>query len=304
MRIVSLLASGTELVSELGAGDQLVGRSHECDHPPWVRGLPVLSRPTFDVSGSSEEVDRLVREKLRAGEPLYEVDQPALAALSPEVIITQTHCEVCAVGPEAVGEGCSGPAALRREKVVTFAGGSLEGVLQDFLRVSAVIGKQEQGRALVERLRAHVEGFRRRTNDLARPRVVCLEWMEPPFAMGNWGPELVQAAGGEDALGTPSVHSRAISWSTVAAADPEILIVAPCGWGISRTRKEVPALLARSEVQGTTAYRRGQIYIADGNLYFNRSSPSLFATVDRLAEMIHPTVFGGAHEGRDYDRVL
>jgi iron complex transport system substrate-binding protein len=297
MRIVSLLASGTELVAALGAGDELVGRSHECDHPPWVTRLPALSRPTFAIDGTAGEIDRRVREKLRAGEPLYEVDEPALAALRPDVVITQTHCEVCAVGPEALASG--GP--LRRVPVATFAGGTLEGVLADFLAIAEAIGRPQAGAALVARLRADVEGWRTRTATLPRPSVVCLEWTDPPFAMGNWGPELVTLAGGDNRLGAAG-HSRSIAWDDVLAADPDVLIVAPCGWSLPRALAEMPALAQRPRFRDLKAVRSNRCYAADGNLYFNRSGPSLFATVARLAEILHPAHFPPHHEGLDYRR--
>ncbi len=297
MRIVSLLASGTELAVALGAGDELLGRSHECDHPPWVTRLPALSRPTFDIAGTSAEIDRRVRDKLRAGEALYQVDEAALAALAPDVVITQTHCEVCAVGPGALGAPT--PA---RQRVATFQGGTLAGVLADFQAVAEVIGRPEAGAALVARLRAELDGWRARTAGLPRPRVVCLEWIDPPFAMGNWGPELVALAGGEDLLGSLGVHSRTITWEDVVAADPDVLVVAPCGWGLERALSELPALARRPGFASLKAVAAGRCYAADGNLYFNRSSPSLFATIPRLAEMLHPERFGQAHAGTDYRR--
>jgi iron complex transport system substrate-binding protein len=296
VRIVSLLASGTELVAALGAGDELVGRSHECDHPPWVTRLPALSRPTFEIGGSSAEVDARVREKLRQGEPLYEVDEAALAALDPDVVITQTHCEVCAVGPDAID------GRRRRQRVATFRGGTLEGVLADFVAVAEAIGRPEAGARLVAQLRAETEEWKRRTQGLPRPRVVCLEWIDPPFSMGNWGPELVELAGGESLLSHAGEHSRAIRWEAVVEADPEVLVVAPCGWGLARARAEMPVLAARPGFAGLRATRDGRVHVADGNLYFNRSSPSLFATIERLAEMIHPDRFGTRFDGRDYQR--
>jgi iron complex transport system substrate-binding protein len=306
VRIVSLLASGTELVAALGAGAELVGRSHECDHPPWVTSLPALSRPTFDVTGSSASIDARVRAKLRAGEPLYQIDEAALAALRPDVVITQTHCEVCAVGPGALGGGARGEAgcapALARERVVAFTGGTLDGVLDDFLAVASVIGRAQEGARLVAELRDHRGGWRAATAALPRPTAVCLEWTDPPFAMGNWGPELVDLAGGRDLLGRGGAHSSAVTWDDVRAADPEVLVVAPCGFGLARALEELPALAARPGFAALRAVRAGRLYAADGNLYFNRSGPSLFATIDLLAEMLHPERFGTAHAGQAYTR--
>lgn len=295
MRIVSLLASATELVCELGAGDQLVGRSHECDEPPWVTKLPAVSRPTFDVTGSSAEIDRLVRERLAAGEPLFAVDEELLVRLAPDVLLTQTHCEVCAVTPGDVARGT--PSSLCRRQVVALQAGTLEGILEGFLQVARVLSLEERGQRLVQASRARVEAVRERTRTLARPRVACLEWTDPIFAMGNWGPELVEAAGGESLLASPGAHSTTTPWDAVVGADPEVLVIAPCGYPIARTLLEMPALAARPGWSGLTAVRTGRVYVADGNRYFNRSGPSAFETAEVLAEILHPEAFAPRHEG-------
>ena len=195
-RVVSLLASATETVCELGAGEALVGRSHECDYPEWVRGLPSLSRPTFDIAGgSSADIDRRVREKLAAGAPLYEIDEQALAALSPDVVLTQSHCEVCAVTP-----GDLAP-AIRRQPVAALRSGTLAGDPRWVRGGGARARRRGPGDDLARRCRARVEAVRARTRTVPRPRVACLEWINPLFAMGNWGPELLEAAGGESVLG-------------------------------------------------------------------------------------------------------
>jgi iron complex transport system substrate-binding protein len=283
MRIASLLASGTELVCALGGGDDLVGRSHECDHPPWVTALPVLSRPTFDVTGASGDIDRRVRAKLRAREPLYQVDEAALAALRPDVVITQTHCEVCAVTRPG-GE-------LHRERAVALRSGTLAGVLEGFQEIADLIGRGEAGARLVDEARARVARWRAATAGLRRPRVVCLEWTDPPFAMGNWGPELVDIAGGDNVLGAAGAHSAAVTWEAVRAADPEVLVIAPCGFGLERAAGELPGLRARPGWGELRAVRDGRAFVADGNLYFNRSGPALFDTIDILAEILHPGAF-------------
>jgi iron complex transport system substrate-binding protein len=296
MRIVSLLASGTELACALGAGDELVGRSHECDHPPWVTRLPALSRPTFDVAGSSAEIDRLVREKLRTGQPLYQIDEDQLEALAPDVVITQTHCEACAVSPAT--PGCR-PA---RQQAVALETGSLEGILRAFGDIAAVLGRPEAGARLVAQARARVDRWKAATAGLPRPRVVCLEWIAPPFALGNWGPELIAAAGGDNLLGNAGAHSTSVAWDAVRAAGPEVLIVAPCGFGLERTAGEMPLLEALDGWPDLPAVRAGRVYIADGNLYFNRSGPTVFETIDVLAEILHPGVFPAHHQGTAWRR--
>jgi iron complex transport system substrate-binding protein len=289
VRIASLLASGTELVCALGAGEQLVARSHECDYPAWVTRLPCVSHPTFDITGTSGEIDALVRGKLAAGAPLYEVDETALAALRPDVIITQTHCEVCAVTPGAMGD------ELCRKQVVALRAGTLDGTLAGFGEVAKVIGREREVAELIARIRARLAEVARVLVDVPRVRVACLEWIEPLFHMGNWGPELVALAGGESVLGEPGQHSAAIEWDRVRAADPEALVIAPCGFALDRTLREMPSFADRAGWRELRAVRARRVFVADGNLYFNRSSPSVFASIELLAEMLHPERFPPLH---------
>jgi iron complex transport system substrate-binding protein len=294
VRIVSLLASATELVVALGLGDRLVGRSHECDHPPWVRRLPVLSRPAFDITGTSAEIDARVRERLAAGQPLYEIDEAALARLAPDFVLTQTHCEVCAVSPANLeGSGCK----VDRRQVVALTSGTIEGILDGFRRVADVLGAPAAGEALVSRLRAGLAQITAATADLPHPRVACLEWIEPLFAMGNWGPEIVAAAGGTCVLGVTGTHSTTLPFQALADADPDVIVVAPCGFDLRRTLSELKTLTGRPEWRALRAVRQGRAYAADGNLYFNRSSPTLFETPELLAEMLHPDRFAPRHRG-------
>jgi iron complex transport system substrate-binding protein len=294
MRVVSLLASATETVCELGAGDALVGRSHECDYPAWVRRLPSLSRPSFDTGGSSADIDRRVREKLAAGAPLYEVDEPALAALAPDVLLTQTHCEVCAVTP-----GNLAP-TLCRQPVAALRTGTLQGILEGFVEVARVLGVEDRGAELARRCSATVEAVRDRTRELPRARVACLEWIDPVFAMGNWGPELVEAAGGEPVLGRPGAHSTTTPWQAVVREDPDVVVMAACGFDVERTSSEMHVMEARPGWRDLRAVREGRVFVADGNRFFNRSGPSAFETAELLAEMLHPSAFEPRHEGTDW----
>ncbi len=301
MKIVSLLASGTELVAALGLGDSLVGRSHECDHPAWVKRLPVLSHPAFDAHGTSAEIDARVRARLHAGLPLYAVDEAQLAALAPDFIITQTHCEVCAVSP---GDLAHGPGArLDRRQVVALAAGTVDGILEGFARVAEVLGAAEAGRTLVAGIRARLDGLAAATRPLARPRVACLEWIAPLFAMGNWGPELVEIAGGACVLGEAGAHSTTTPFEALRAADPEVIIVAPCGFDLARTLAELPALTETAGWRELAAVKAGRAFAADGNFYFNRSGPMLFDTPEILAEMLHPARFPPRHEGTVWRRL-
>ena len=311
VKIVSLLASGTELCCALGAGDRLVGRSHECDHPAWVGRLPAVSEPTFDVSGSSGEIDQRVRARLRAGEPLYRVDEDLLLRLAPDVLITQTHCEVCAVTPgdlahggagrERGGQGPArerGAARLQRRQVVALAAGTLAGILDGFRGVAAVLDLAPAGERLIAEIEARLRAVATEVAELRRPTVVCLEWIEPLFCMGNWGPEMVALAGGDNLLGAAGVHSTTVGWPSVRDADPEVLVVAPCGFSLSRTAAEMPTLEALPGWADLRAVRTGRVYLADGNLYFNRSGPSVFVTPRILAEILHPTALAPTLEGQ------
>ena len=300
-RIVSLLASGTELVAALGLGDRLVGRSHECDHPAWVKRLPVLSHPTFDIQGTSAEIDARVRQRLHAGQPLYAVDEAQLAALAPDIIITQTHCEVCAVSPADLAHAVA--ARLERHQVVALSTGTIDGILDGFARVAAVLGVPEAGRRLVAELRARLGAVAELTHGLRRPRVACLEWIDPLFAMGNWGPEIVAAAGGACVFGTPGAHSTTLPFEALVEADPEIIVMAPCGFDLTRTLAELPALTEKPGWGGLTAVRTGRAFAADGNFYFNRSGPMLFDSAEILAEMLHPNEIPPRHQGTCWQRL-
>ena len=300
-RIVSLLASGTELVAALGLGECLVGRSHECDHPAWVKRLPALSHPAFDIQGTSAEIDARVRQRLHAGLPLYEVDEAQLAALQPDIIITQTHCEVCAVSPADLAHGVG--AKLERHQVVALATGTVEGILDGFTRVAEVLGAADAGHALVAEIRARLATVAAITRPLPRPRVACLEWIEPLFEMGNWGPEIVEIAGGQSLLSAPGAHSTTLPFEALQKADPEIIVVAPCGFDLTRTLAELPALTSHPGWHELAAVRAGRAFAADGNFYFNRSGPMLFDTPEILAEMLHPDQFSPRHEGTIWRRL-
>jgi iron complex transport system substrate-binding protein len=299
-RIVSLLASGTELVCALGLGDHLVGRSHECDDPDWVQALPAVSAPTFDITGTSRDIDERVRQLLHAGEPLYAVDDALLDALRPDVIITQTHCEVCAVSPADLTH-CAG-GARTRERVLSLEASTLEGILSDFSSIARVLGQEQRGVALVDAIRSRSAWLKTQVAGRPRPRVVCLEWADPLFSMGNWGPELVELAGGESVLGVAGAHSTATSWESLQNADPDVLVVAPCGYGLQRALAEMPGLAAQPGWEALAAVRNDQVFCADGNLYFNRSGPKVFESAELLAEILHPTALPSRHQGRWWRR--
>ena len=300
MRIVSLLASATEIVCALDAGEMLVGRSHECDNPAWVRNLPACSEPAFDVSVSSREIDAEVGRRLRAGEPLYLLHSELIRELRPDLVITQAHCEVCAVTPGDVER--SGACSLGADQLALSAS-TLEGIFQGVQDIAERIGFAERGRALVERERARLRAVSEQTARFRRPTVVAMEWTDPVFAMGNWGPELVEIANGELLLGRKGEYSTAIPAEQLRAADPEHLIVAPCGFSLERALLEQPLLERHAWWGELQAVRKGNVVFADGNLFFNRSGMTISQTAEILAEILHGVTFGTRTEGVYWKRV-
>jgi iron complex transport system substrate-binding protein len=291
MRIVSLLSSATEIVCALGAGEMLVARSHECDNPDWVRRLPGCSEPAFDISVSSREIDTEVRRRLRSGEPLYLVHGEMIRELRPDLLITQAHCEVCAVTPGDVER--SGACALTAQQIALSAS-SLEGIFQSIRQIAQALGVEERGEVLVRRERQRLDNVRAQAARFAPPTVVMLEWTDPVFAMGNWGPELVEIANGKLLLGRKGEYSAAIPGEQLRDADPEYLIVAPCGFNLERSLQELAVLEQYPWWSGLQAVRKGNVAFADGNLFFNRSGMTISQTAEIIAEFLHGISFGTA----------
>jgi iron complex transport system substrate-binding protein len=297
MRIVSLLASATEIVCALDAGEFLVGRSHECDNPPWVRSLPKLSEPAFDISVSSGEIDREVRRRLHAGEPLYRIDTETVRELKPDIIFAQSHCEVCAVTP---GDVERNGACVPGARVVPLSASSVDQVFASIGQVADALGLPARGHAVVAEERARLDRLRAATAPFEPPSVAVLEWTDPIFPMGNWGPELVDAAGGRLVLGNRGQHSFAISAEQLPAADPEYLVIAPCGFNLERSIQELSVLEQYPWWNGLRAVRQRKIAFADGNLFFNRSGMTVVRSAEILAEIFHGIDSGERSAGRHW----
>jgi iron complex transport system substrate-binding protein len=299
-RVVSLIASATEIVCALGEEAALVGRSHECDWPPSVRRLPAVSRPAFATGGSSRAVDLALKDRLRRALSIYEVDAALLKRLKPDLIVTQTQCVVCAVSPADV-ERAACELADRDARVLALEPAGLEDVWADIGRVAEALGVAARGETLVAGLRARVADIERRAAALGtRPRVGFVEWIDPLMAAGNWTPELVAAAGGVSLFGVPRAHSPGLSWEALREADPDVLVVSPCGFGLARTLQEMPALASREGWGGLRAVAAGRVYLADGNAFFHRPGPRLVESLEILAELLHPDAFDFGHRGRSW----
>jgi iron complex transport system substrate-binding protein len=286
LRVVSLIASATEIVHGLGLGGWLVGRSHECDFPPAVLGLPALTSPKFKVEGSSAEIDARVREIVREGLSVYRVDAEALSALNPDVILTQDHCEVCAVSLADV-EAATCTWTGRPVKIVSLKPDSLADAYADIGKVAQAVEAHEAGDALIGQMQERIAAVSARVAGRPRPRVAFIEWVEPLMAGGNWMPELVEAAGGRNLFGIAGKHSDWMQWEEIRAADPDAIVVAPCGYDLARCLEELRLLEAKPGWANLTAVRSAQVYFADGNAYFNRPGPRLADTAEILAEMLH-----------------
>jgi len=299
-RIVSLIASATEIVCALGFEDQLVGRSHECDYPPSVKSLPQCTSPKFDVEGSSRQIDQRVKALVEDALSVYRVDPQILEELQPTHIITQSQCEVCAVSLKDVEQAVC-ELTTSHPMIVSLEPNSLGDVWTDIQRVGDALGESDRAQQLVDKLESRMDEVIQRTHWLAtNPTVACIEWIEPLMAAGNWMPELVAMAGGVNLFGESGKHSPWMTWEELVSKDPDILFVSPCGFDVARTLEEMNLLASKPEWKSISAVRSGRVFVADGNQYFHRPGPRLAESLEILAEIIHPNVFHFGYEGRGW----
>jgi iron complex transport system substrate-binding protein len=260
-----------------------------------VAALPACTRPAFDISMSSGRIDAEVRRRLKAGEPLYHVDTDLIDSLEPNLLVAQEHCEVCAVTPADVGRaGCAGVGW-----VLALRAGSVRGIHDDIAAIGRAIGREPEAADLVDAMNRRIGAVNDAVQHRRAPSLILLEWTDPVFAMGNWIPELVDAANGRLLLGERGEHSGVIDWRRIREADPEWLIVAPCGFDLGRARREVPTLEALPGWFDLRAVRDGKVVLADGNRYFNRSGTTIVETAEILAEILHG--YPAGHRGRAWE---
>lgn len=299
--VASLLPSITEIVCALGCRERLVGRSHECDFPPDVAALPVLTAPKLDASAPSRRIDERVKALVSEGLSVYRVDAEKLRQLAPDLVLTQHQCEVCAASLGDV-EAALAEWTGTRPRLLSLDPQTLGDVWGDFARVAEALGVAERGRALCEELASRIGEVVEQTQRVRnRPSLACIEWIDPLMAAGNWLPELVTLAGGRNLFGEVGAHSPWIDLDALAAADPDVIVLLPCGFDLSRTRAELPALSSDPRWQGLRALRQGRVFLGDGNQYFNRPGPRLVESLEILAEILHADLFPHRHRGRGWE---
>ncbi len=286
-RIISLIPSATEIVTALGLQDQLVGRSHECDFPESIRSLPVCSEPRIDVNASSGEIDRQVKSALANAVSIYKLNVEELTRLQPTHLITQTQCEVCAVSLQDVQQAVCQMVGSQPE-VISHNPNSLADIWNDIQITADKLGVPERGHELIASLKDRLEQVRQSVvGRTVKPSVVCLEWLNPLMAAGNWVPELVEIAGGVPLLCEAGKHSPYFEWSSLHQANPDVIAIMPCGFDIPRTISELGVLFDSPDWFELRAVRQGRVYLTDGNQFFNRPGPRVVESAEILAEILH-----------------
>jgi iron complex transport system substrate-binding protein len=299
-RIVSFLPSATEMACALGLADQLVGVTHECDYPPEVVGKPVVVRAALPVERMSQaEIDRAVAERMHAGRSLYEVDEELLRALAPDLILTQDLCQVCAPSGNEVAQ------ALRllpkRPQVLWLTPKSLAGIFDNIRALGSATGRAKEAAALIAGGQARLDALAARTRALShRPRVFCMEWLDPVYCGGHWMAELVRLAGGVDELARDGADSVRIPWDDVLRWAPEVLVITPCGFNLDKVVEQAPQLFNYPGWADLPAVRKGRVYAVDANSYFARPGPRVVEGTELLAHLIHPDLFPWAGPAKAY----
>lgn len=290
MKMVSLFPAATEMLCLLGFSDELVGVSHECDEPGFVRSLPKVTRCKIRSDLSSGQIDQAVREQLATGESLYEIDGELLRSLKPDVIVTQSLCNVCAVDDSAIDSALGSMRSSVR--VIALQPMGLEDVLRSILDIGSELSVPNQARDIVDGLRQRIAKVRDSVCGVDKlASTVMLEWIDPLFSAGHWSPELIRLAGGQEKIGIENQPSRTIAWQEVVQADPDVLLIACCGYGIERTKQDLPILAKYPGFSELSAVRSGRVYLGDGNEYFNRPGPRLIDTLELIGHALHPAQY-------------
>ena len=296
-RIVSFLPSATEIACALGLADSLVGITHECDYPAEIKSKPVVVRAVLPIETMSQgEIDRAVAERMRAGESLYQIDEALLRQLAPDLILTQDLCQVCAPSGNEVSQVLK--ALPHAPQILWLTPQSLSEIFDNVRELGAATGRTPEAESLVAACEARLARLRERLANVAeRPRVFCMEWLDPVYASGHWVPELVKLAGGVDELGRERGESVRVSWDDVLAWDPEVLVIMPCGFNLQQTMKQIWNVFGRygsgspHRFFELSAVKNNRVYAVDANSYFARPGPRVVEGAELLARLIHPALF-------------
>ena len=302
MKIVSLLPSATEIVAALGLAENLVGRSHECDWPTGLDHLPVLTQPKMNPLENAATIDRDVRALVEDGTSVYKLDADAIRAIAPDVVITQSQCELCAVSLGEVETALQDWVGATQPKLVSLEPMSLVDVAQDITKTGAALDVERQADRLNVDMAEGFAALRATTETWPRRKVFFMEWTAPLMGAGNWMPETIAAAGGEVVLGQEGVHSPTVTLAEIAAADPDVILVGPCGFSIDRARQEMAVLQDNKNWQNLRAVKAGEVYLVNGNHFFNRPGPRLLQSSEIVAEILHPHIFAAANHGTGWMR--
>ncbi|HEY9711026.1 MAG TPA: cobalamin-binding protein, partial [Oculatellaceae cyanobacterium] len=297
LRIVSLLPSATEIVAALGLTNAIVGRSHECDYPSEIQNRPVCTEAQLNSEQPSAQIDADVLDLVQKALSIYKIKIDVLEQLQPTHIVTQDQCDVCAVNFADV-EKAVAELTHSQPKVISLQPNLLSDVWADIERVATNLGVESQ--SVLTQLQSRVAACSQKTQGLAetdRPTVAAIEWTDPLMAAGNWIPELVELAGGRSVFGVVGEHSPYLKWEALASADPEVIVIMPCGFDLDRTRQETQHMTQHPEWSSLRAVRTGKVFITDGNSYFNRPGPRLVDSLEILAEILHPELFDFGYRG-------
>jgi len=302
-RILSLIPSSTEIVCALGFENQLIGRSHECDFPSSVQTLSSCTAPKFKVEGTSAEIDQRVKSILKNALSVYQIDEKKLQQMQPDIIITQAQCEVCAVSLKDV-ENAVSEWVESRPQIVSLEPNQLSDIWKDFINIAETLGVKEQGHELVSQLKQRMNKIAQKTiNSPQKPTVVCIEWIEPLMSAGNWIPELIEMGGGINLFGVAGEHSPWMSWEQLLEANPDVILVMPCGFNLARSKAEMSSLSQKPEWSQLNAVQNQQVYLTDGNQYFNRPGPRLVESLEIIAEILHPAHFDFHHQQSGWEQL-
>jgi len=296
MRIVSTVASATEILMALGLGEELVGVTYACGYIEGARDKPIVVKSKLDTEGmSSGEIDEAIKRYMERGESLYYVDEEVLREVKPDLIIGQGLCDVCAITPGSLEDQIKMVSPDAR--LISLEPTSIDDILRDIIRIGEVTGRSERAMQLVEDMRRRIERVRTASARLPRKRVFFMEWIDPPYCSGHWVPEMIEIAGGID-LGEKHNHSRRVTPREILRHSPEYVVAAPCGYSLERTVREAERLLEQGWVGETPAYASGEIYAVESKPFFSSHGPGIVDGIGIIAEILHPKEFGGlAPEG-------